>query len=152
MLNAIREYFDQRIGVRSAKSASRHSIELATAALLVELVGLDQEINAAERAAVLHAVRGKFHLSADEAEALITLAEAEAREATDYYQFTALINQHFSYGERERIVELMWRVAYADAELSAHEQHVVRKLANLLHVSPKDYIAAKLRARDSGSE
>jgi uncharacterized tellurite resistance protein B-like protein len=101
---------------------------------------------------MLRAVREKFGLGAGEAATLIDLAEAEAREATDYYQFTSLINRHFSQEQRQRVVELMWRVAYADAELSAHEQHVVRKVADLLYVPHAAYIAAKLRARDAAGD
>jgi uncharacterized tellurite resistance protein B-like protein len=148
MLNSIREFFEKRIDPPAAKADARHSIELATAALLVEVVRLDRDINEAERTAVLRAVREKFHLSEEEAQALFELAEAQSQDATDYYQFTSLINRHFSQEQRQQVVELMWRVAYADAELSAHEQHVVRKVAGLLHVSHRDYIAAKLRARD----
>jgi uncharacterized tellurite resistance protein B-like protein len=149
MLTAIREFFDAQIGKSASERDARHAIELATAALLVEVGRLDAEIDAAERAAMLRAVREKFGLSAQEAETLIELAEAEAREATDYYQFTSLINRHFSQEQRQRVIELMWQVAYADAELSAHEQHVVRKIAGLLYVSHSAYIAAKLRARDA---
>jgi len=149
MLTAIREFFDAHIGTSVSERDARHAIELATAALLVEVGRLDAEIDAAERAAMLRAVREKFGLSAQEAETLIGLAEAEAREATDYYQFTSLINRHFSQEQRQRVIELMWQVAYADAELSAHEQHVVRKIAGLLYVPHSAYIAAKLRARDA---
>jgi uncharacterized tellurite resistance protein B-like protein len=149
MLTAIREFFDTHIGASTPERDARHAIELATAALLVEVGRLDAEIDAAERAAMLRAVREKFGLSAQEAETLIGLAEAEAREATDYYQFTSLINRHFSQEQRQRVIELMWQVAYADAELSAHEQHVVRKIAGLLYVPHNAYIAAKLRARDA---
>ena len=152
MLTAIREFFDAHIGTSVSERDARHAIELATAALLVEVGRLDTEIDAAERAAVLRAVRGKFGLSAAEAETLIGLAEAEAREATDYYQFTSLINRHFSQEQRQRVIELMWQVAYADAELSAHEQHVVRKIAGLLYVPHSAYIAAKLRARDAAGD
>jgi uncharacterized tellurite resistance protein B-like protein len=112
-------------------------------------VRLDSGMDDAERAAVLRAVRTKFGLDAEEAATLIGLAEQEVREATDYYQFTSLINRHFSAAQKERVIELMWQVAYADAGLSANEQHVVRKIADLLHVPHGAYIAAKLRARDA---
>jgi uncharacterized tellurite resistance protein B-like protein len=71
------------------------------------------------------------------------------RQATDYYQFTSLINQRFTQAQKERVLESMWRVAYADAAIDAHEQHLMRKIAALLHVSDSAYIAAKLRARDA---
>ncbi|MCL4801331.1 MAG: TerB family tellurite resistance protein [Burkholderiales bacterium] len=150
MLSAIRDFFEQHIDT-PAQAASHHTIELATAALLVEVVRLDRGVDDAARAVVLRAVREKFGLSAAEAATLVELAEREAAQATDHYQFTSLVNARFSQAQKERIVELMWRVAYADAELSAYEQHTIRKLASLLHVPPSAYIAAKLRARDAAS-
>jgi len=147
MLNAIREFFEQHVAADPGDDD--HAIQLATAALLVETVRLDGEIDADERAAAHRALRAKFGLVEEEAATLIRLAEDEAREATDYYQFTSLINQRFSAAQKERVIELMWRVAYADEALSAHEQHVVRKIADLLHVPHRAYIAAKLRARDA---
>lgn len=149
MLNAIREFFDQHVGAVATGDDDRHAIELATAALLVETVRLDGEIDATERAAAHRALRAKFGLSEEEAATLIRLAEEEAREATDYYQFTSLINKRFSAAQKERVIELMWQIAYADTDLSAHEQHVVRKIAELLHVPHRAYIAAKLRARNA---
>jgi uncharacterized tellurite resistance protein B-like protein len=147
MLNAIREFFDQHVAAGATGGDERHTIEVATAALLVETVRLDGEIDETERAAAHRAVRAKFGLGEAEAATLIRLAEEEARDATGYYQFTSLINKQFSAAQKERVIELMWQVAYADAELSAHEQHVVRKIADLLHVPDRAYIAAKLRAR-----
>lgn len=110
---------------------------------------LDGGIKPPERDVVMRAVRDKFGLSAGEAAALVRLAEDEAHEATDHYQFTSLVNQGFTQAQKQRVVELMWQVAYADNELSAYEQHVIRKIADLLHVSHRAYIAAKLRARDA---
>ena len=149
MLSAIREFFEQRLASTQPAVRQRHTLELATATLLAEVVRLDGSIDAREREAVLAAVRSQFHLSAEEAETLFRLAETEAREATDYYQFTSLIRQHYSQEERQDIVELMWRAAYADEHLSAHEQHVIRKIADLLYVSHPAYIAAKMRARET---
>ena len=97
----------------------------------------------------MRAVREKFNLSEQEAQAIFNLAEQEVRTANDYYQFTSLINRHFDQQHKQHIVELMWRVAYADAELGAHENHVLRRVAELLHVTHGDYIAAKMRARDA---
>jgi uncharacterized tellurite resistance protein B-like protein len=149
MLDAIREFFEKQIDAPAAQGDERRSIELATAALLVEVVRLGGEIKPVEREVVLRAVRGRFGLSASDAEALLRLAEEQSREATDHYQFTSLINQRFSQTQKQQVIELMWQVAYADSELSAYEQHVIRKIADLLYVPHRAYIAAKLRARDA---
>jgi uncharacterized tellurite resistance protein B-like protein len=98
---------------------------------------------------VLRAVRERFGLSDEEAQTLLRLAEDEVRTANDYYQFTSLINRHFDQQRKQHVIELMWQVAYADADLAAHENHVLRRIAELLHVTHGDYIAAKMRARDA---
>lgn len=146
MLNSIRDFFDCHIGAAPA-SGERHTIELATAALLIEVARVDQGAAADERAAVLRAVREKFELTHEEAERLIALAEEEMKQASDYFQFTSLINRHFTQQQKQRVIELMWRVAYSDASLSAHENHLMRKVADLLHITHGDYIAAKMRAQ-----
>jgi uncharacterized tellurite resistance protein B-like protein len=146
MLNAIRDFFDRHIGAAPATN-ERHTIELATAALLVEVARIDQDSSADEKTAVLRAVREKFELTHEEAERLIALAEEEMKQASDYFQFTSLINRRFTHEQKQRVIELMWRVAYSDANLSAHENHLMRKVADLLHISHGDYIAAKMRAQ-----
>ena len=149
MLRAIREFFEQHIGQAAAPAQEAHRLQLATAALLVEVVRSDGGIAPAERQALLAAIGTRFALAPEEAATLIDLAEQETRLANDTFQFTSLINRSFSPSQKLRLVELMWQVAYADATLGAHEQHVLRKLAELLHVPHGDYIAAKMRARDA---
>jgi uncharacterized tellurite resistance protein B-like protein len=149
MLSAIRDFFEKNLSGPSAVRDESHAIALATAALLLEVVRMEGEIEQSERDTVLRAVREKFGLAANEADALVELADAEARQATDYFQFTSLLNQHFTAEQKARVIEHMWRVAYADAELSAWEQHLIRKIAALLHVSHGDYVAAKMRAKEA---
>ena len=149
MLSSIRDFFDRHIAATPEVSDPRHSIQLATAALLVEVARIDAESTPEERAAVLRAVHEKFEIPADEATALIDLAEAEMKQASDYFQFTSLVNRHFTQEQKLRVIELMWRVAYADAELSAHENHLMRKIGELLHIPHGDYIAAKMRAQQA---
>ena len=151
MLEAIRDFFERNLVAPTPTDNGRHTIEVATAALLVEVMRMDSEISVAEREAGLRAVRAKFGLNEQEAQTLIELGEAQARQATDYYQFTSLINKKFTREQRIRIVELLWEVAYADATLNPHEDHLIRKLADLLYVDHSDYILAKQKARDAAS-
>ena len=146
MLDAIKRFFDQQIATPPGAPVDEHRLQIATAALLAEVMRLDG-IAPAERAAMLAAVQRRFGLSDDESRTLVDLAEKEAREAIDYYQFTSLINRQLSIEQKVHIVELMWEVVYADASLSAHEQHVMRKIADLLYVPHGDYVAAKQRAK-----
>ena len=150
MLKAIRDFFEQNLAPSDKPAGREHTLELATATLLAEVMRLEG-VEPAERAAVLEAVRAQFNLGSGEAEELVRLAEEESREAHDYYQFTSLVRQHYSQEYRQAIVELMWRVAYADTHLSAHEMHVIRKIADLLYVPHSAYIAAKMRAKEQSA-
>jgi uncharacterized tellurite resistance protein B-like protein len=146
MLKAIKEFFESRIaGDRGGDDPAR-ALQLATAALLLETVRADQAIDDGERAIVQRAVRDKFALDDAAATELVALAEQEVALATDFYQFTSLVNRHFSVDQKNRIVELMWRAALADDHIHAHERHLIRKIADLLHVTHADYLAAQARA------
>jgi len=78
---------------------------------------------------------------------LLQLAEEEIWKATGYYEFTSLINKGFTYEQKVKVIEHLWEVAFADAELDKYEEHMVRKIADLIHVEHKDFIDAKLRVK-----
>jgi uncharacterized tellurite resistance protein B-like protein len=148
MLNAIRQFFDNRLNQPDpASSSDEHRLRLATAALLIEMMRMDDDIKDEERMTVVTSLRKKFDLSETETAELVGLAEEEARTATDYFQFTSLINRHFNAEQKERVIEHLWEVAYADGGLDRHEEHLMRKIADLLYIPYKTYIGAKLRAR-----
>jgi uncharacterized tellurite resistance protein B-like protein len=151
MLDAIQDFFRRRIEPQldSGGTANAPALTLATAALLVEMMRLDQSIHDAERHSVVDTLRREFGMDGTELDELLALAEAEAAQATDYFQFTSLINRHCAAGQKVAIVESLWRVAYADGHLDDHEAHLMRKIAGLLHIPHADYVAAKARARSA---
>jgi uncharacterized tellurite resistance protein B-like protein len=153
MLSALRNFFDQRIAARPDESADKAAerARLAAAALLVELVTTDAEFTSEERAAVLGSLQRSFGLDLAAAGELVALAEAEAREAHDTWQFTASVNAGFSLEQKRGLVEELWRVAYADDALHRHEEHLIRRVADLLHLGHAEFIRAKLRVQAEAS-
>jgi uncharacterized tellurite resistance protein B-like protein len=150
MLETIQEFFDKRIGAPSgAPESQERAVQLATAALLVEVSRADHEIKAEERDVIGDAVRRTFDLSAHDTDVIVRLAEEEAQTATSAHQFTSLIDRHFSLDQKIHVVELLWRVAFADADKDRHEEHLIRRISDLLHVPHREFIDAKIRARDA---
>jgi len=151
MLRTLKDLFD---ALRpppggAAPADDEHALQLAAAVLLVEVLRADAEIGEGERRAVVAALKAKFALTDDEVGRLLELAEQAARDANDYFRFTSRINEGFDTARKVRMIELMWRVAYADGRLSAHEQHVMWRIADLLHVPHGAYVHAKMRAREA---
>ena len=151
MIRTIQEFFDVRIKRTSEVTmpqSPERALQLATAALLVEVSRADHMVKEEERRAVADAVSRTFALTPEDTAALLRLAEEETQTAVSMYQFTHLVDKGLSMDQKIRIVELLWTVAYADAQQDKHEEHLIRRIADLLHVSHKDFIAAKLKARD----
>ena len=147
MLNRIKRFFDQHLAAEPMAQDPEHVLRLAVGALLMEMTHMDGEVWPKQREAVEHAVRTCFDLAEGEANELLALAEAERAESTDYFQFTSLINRSYTPEQKERLVETLWRVAYANEALHMYEEHLVRKVADLLYVPHGAFIAANHRAR-----
>ncbi len=134
----------------AAAGDAEHALQLAAAVLLVEVRRADPGCDAAERRVVVTALREKFALTDDEVARLYELAEQAACAASDLYRYTSRIDETFDMPRKIRLVELMWRVAYADGEISAHERHLVWRIADLLHVPQGARVHARLRASGAG--
>jgi uncharacterized tellurite resistance protein B-like protein len=151
MLRSLKDLFE-RLAPSTAQADPReqeHLLQLATAVMLVEVMRADASLHDDEREAVLAALVDKFALAGDEAQRLVELAHAAARQATDLFAFTSRINERFKMAQKIRMIEHMWRVAYADGHLSEHERHVMWRIADLLHVPQGAYQHARLRAQDA---
>ena len=149
MINGIKDFFNQFIeaGLRKSETDRDKSLQIATAALLIEMMRMDDHISDVERRSVAETLRRMFALDPEQLQTLIDLAEQEARQASGYHQFTSLINKGFDADQKIRIIENLWYVAMSDGHLDAHETHLMRKIADLLHIGHADYVAAKQKAR-----
>lgn len=151
MLQAFRHLLNQFVSLDASHSPAEaeQALRLATAVLLVEVMRADHTHPAAEQEAVLRALTERFQLAPEAVADLLALAQATASTANDFHTFTSQVNERFTHPQKIELVESLWQVAYADAHLDAHENHVISKVAGLLHVTHGEYIGAKLRAREA---
>jgi uncharacterized tellurite resistance protein B-like protein len=145
VIQSLREFFTARIA--SAES-QEPSLELATAALLLEVSRADFEVSNEERAAIEESVRKSFGLTEDETREIVALAEEEVSRAVSLYEFTRLVDQRFTPDQKRHIVGLLWGVAFTDSRIEGREEHLIRKIATLLHVPHEAFIAEKIAARN----
>jgi uncharacterized tellurite resistance protein B-like protein len=131
------------------EAAREQARNLAVAALLVEVLRADYDVAVDERRQVVESIRGILGLDDAQCEDLLAEAEQRVDRAHDLHQFTAEINRELSHDEKLRLVEQLWRVAAADSAVHKYEEHVIRRICGLLHVSHREFIAAKLRAAEA---
>jgi uncharacterized tellurite resistance protein B-like protein len=151
MLEAIRQFVSRHILPPVPSGAPepqpQASVHLAACALLLELAHADDEFSPAERTHIGAVLRRQFGLDETTARQLMSLAEIQRQQSSDYYQFTRLIVERYDLGQRMVLAEIMWGVILADGKITAHEAYLVRKLGSLLDLSP-GYLA---QARESAA-
>jgi uncharacterized tellurite resistance protein B-like protein len=145
MLNQIKLFFDQHLALSVSEDLSEQKLQLATVVLFLEMMHIDDKIETTEQDIILSLVQQNFSLTAEQAADLIALAEQQRKQATDYFQFTSLINKTYSQDQKIRLIESLWKIAFIDGVLDMHEEYLVRKIADLLHVPHTDFIMAKNR-------
>jgi uncharacterized tellurite resistance protein B-like protein len=124
---------------------SRDPLELATAALLMEMSRSDFSESAEEQEAVRHLLQRRFNLSDTALGQLIAEAGRRADNAVSLHEFTHRLNRELPEADKLAIVEMLWRVSHADGHIDKHEEYLVLRIAGLLHISDRDRIRMKLK-------
>lgn len=124
-------------------------IPLAAAVLLLEVAHSDGEYQQAEKDLLGPLLMRHFSVSEESLEDLLELAEKTRNGSSDLHQFTREINKSFTQPEKERIIEAVWQLAYADGHLDCHEEALLRQLAPLIGLSHRQLIDAKLKVKGS---
>lgn len=156
MLHALRRLFDSLGPGRVADSADAPpqpaaTVQIAAAALLLELAHADGEFSETEQTHIQGALLRHFGLDQAGADNLLTVAEAERKQSVDHFKFTRRIVQEYDLGQRMVLAEIMWRVILADGELADHEAYLVRKLGNLLELEPAYLSSARRKATEAST-
>ena len=147
---SIKEFFERSIqdSADQARSGIDNRVELAAAVLMIEISLADSSIDDNELAVIEKALVGHFDIAAEQVDELIDLARREVDIAVSLHDFTRMLNTNLDATEKIRIIELLWQVAFADAVLDKYEEYYIRKIADLLYISHKDYIRTKHRVAD----
>lgn len=143
----LKDWLTRHLGAeRKAEIDPAHALKLAVAALLVEVLRADYEVGTEERLQVVASTSRLLGLGEDESAALVAEAERHIDRSHDLYQFTSQVNRAFGDAEKLQLLEALWRVARADATVHKYEEHLIRRIADLLHMPHSGFITAKLRA------
>lgn len=134
------------------RQLSSDELQLATAALLIEVATIDQHIDQTELDALSHLLSKRFDLSKADVDELIKTAKTTSSEASSLFQFTQLINQHCDDHEKYKLACELWTIAYADGVLDKHEEHIIRRIADLIYLRHSDFIRSKIEIRDGNTK
>jgi uncharacterized tellurite resistance protein B-like protein len=147
MLDRLKKMFGE--GEHDPHEPGQHTVDelhLAAAVLLVETARMDDTIGGDERSVIVDLVRARFGLTGEEVSSVVELADEVAHNAVELSRFTRRIRDGFDHDERVEMVEMLWRVVYADGVVHDHEANLLRRVAGLLYVSDRESGEARKRA------
>jgi uncharacterized tellurite resistance protein B-like protein len=147
MINALKALFEAP--PRESEEQLQQRLHLAAAALLIETSRADFTQDMAEQQAVERLLSEALGLPQGQVHDLMVNATSQVDEATSLYEFTRVINDHYSPEQKLKLVRAMWIVAYADGNLDKYEEALIRQVAELTYVPHQDYIRCKLQAAGS---
>jgi uncharacterized tellurite resistance protein B-like protein len=150
MISGIRRFLDQFAAHPGALAPDDH--RLAAAALLFHVIAIDGTISDAERQKLRELLARRFALAANDTDELIAAARSVESEAVDLYGFTSVLKRHLNEADREKIVEMMWELVFADGEVHEFEDNLVWRVAELLGVSSQARIRLKQAVRNASGQ
>ena len=147
MLNQIKLFFEEHLALSGPEDSLEEKLQIAMVALFLEMMTMDDKVEPEEQEIILSLIHQNFSLTAEQSTSLLELAEQQRKQATDYFQFTSLINKEYSLEQKVRLIESLWKIAFIDGVLDMNEEYLVRKIADLLHVPHTAFIMAKIRVK-----
>jgi len=120
--------------VETTAEEREETIRMATAVLMTEIARADYEYDESEFDLLLGLITRHFQISPEEAAELANEANEAAEDYVALHSFTQLLNKNLTDKEKERIVFLLWQIAYADGRLDKYEDSLVLKISELLYV------------------
>lgn len=152
MISTLKRFLENALapGSDSAKDSpldKNHRRALAATALMLQISAIDQDEDKREVTTILESAERLTSLTDAERHELLELARERVSDATSLYEFTGVINDLCGHAERMDIVEQLWKVALADERVDSQEEHLIRRVADLLHLSPSEFIQCRHRAQ-----
>ena len=122
-------------------------LDKACSALLIEVAFADKVFDESEIASLTTSLKEIYNLEHDTINELVSDAEKTVNESTSLYEYTRVVNDEFSYNNKLQLLSRIWKLAFADGALDKYEEHLIRKISDLIHISHSDFIKIKLDNR-----
>lgn len=116
---------------------------LSTALLLLELARADFAFDDIELARVRELLQARYGLDADAVDTLLTQARDKARLSVSLHEFTGTLHNTLDAEGKRELITMLWQVAWADGRIDKYEEHLLRRLVDLLHIPMADYVNAR---------
>lgn len=149
MINQLRQLLFPEAGEEGRSGdPDHHQLAVAATALMVQLARIDNDEDQRELETIVDCAVKVHQVTPEEARKILDDALNHADDSTSLYEFTGQLNEQLSQDAKQRVLESIWRVALADGRIDKYEEHLIRRMAELLHLNHREYMQARHRASD----
>ena len=120
------------------------SLDKACSALLIEVAYADKVFDESEINSLRESLKETYDIDEQIIDELISEAKKTVDESTSLYEYTRVVNDEFNYSDKLELLSRIWKLAFADGNLDKYEDHLIRKISDLIHISHSDFIKIKL--------
>ncbi|MGB5289704.1 MAG: TerB family tellurite resistance protein [Ignavibacteriaceae bacterium] len=142
---------DEHPGINSnqpTRESSSKKLQVATAALLVEIAKADGDFSDDERKRIIDLMKAEFNLDDECVNELLNLSEQKVKDSISVYEFTSVINESFNQQEKLELIKNLWRIIYQDGKLDSHEDRLIKIIGSTMNLEHRDVIGAKLFVKE----
>jgi uncharacterized tellurite resistance protein B-like protein len=147
MLNKIKSLFKKE-KISALPVIDDYDVNLTCASLIIEVALADKDFDITEINLLKIILKDSYNISPEKIDNLIESAESTVKNNTSLYSYTREINDSLNYEQKIALLDGLWKISYADGTLDKFEEHLVRKISDLIHISHGDFITSKLKNRD----
>ena len=127
------------------------SIQKSICSLMIEVAYADNQLDESELKVMANSL-SKLDIEKEEIQEIVDATLAKSKESISFYEHTRILNDQLDYDQKIEVLNSVWAIAFADGEMDKHEEHLIRRIADLLYLNHKDFINAKLNQKETNED
>ena len=144
MIHTLKRWFEKLSDNQDPNEGHSHEkINLCCFSLMVITANVDSNFDESERRTIQELGRDLFNLDETTIDEIVSDAKQQASDSTSLYEFTSLIHENLSEHDKFKLVVGLWKIAFADGEVDKYEEHVIRRVAELIYIDHARFTEAR---------
>ena len=120
------------------------NIKNSATILLLSVANADYNIEKEEIKLIKEIIQDFFSIDTKETYKIVEQAIIDFKKSTSLFEYAQILNEYFTYQDKVDFIFCIFELAYVDKKLHFMEQHLIKKIADILNVEHQDLIKAKL--------
>jgi|TARA_A200000113_G_scaffold167876_1_gene152600 uncharacterized tellurite resistance protein B-like protein len=138
------KFFKNLFKTEDSEAESKdNSIQKSICSLMIEVAYADNQLDESELKAMANSL-SKLDIQQEEIREIVDETLAKSKESISFYEHTRILNDQLDYDQKKDVLNSVWSIAFADGQMNKHEEHLIRRIADLLYLNHKDFINSKL--------